>query len=49
MESKEIMQRSDLVVKEKVSSFIEAPEKMKPVLEEFKRVVRYELPEGLHP
>jgi len=37
------------VVKEKVTLSIEVAEKMKPMLEEFKRVVQDELPEGLPP
>ena len=42
-------QRFALVVKEEVAPSIEIPEKMKPMLEEFKRVVYDELPEGLPP
>jgi len=37
------------VVKKKVAPSIEVPEKMKPVLEEFKEVVHDELPEELLP
>ena len=42
-------QRLALVIKEKVAPPIEVPEKMKLVLEEFKRVVHGELSEGLPP
>jgi len=48
MESKEIKQRFALVKKE-VAPFIEVPEKMKPMLEKFKRVVHYEFLKGLQP
>ena len=41
--------RFALVVKEEVALSIEVPKKMKPMLEEFKRVVHDELPEGLSP
>jgi len=37
------------VVKEEVTPSIEVPEKMKPILEELKRVVHDELPERLSP
>ena len=47
MESKETKQRVALVVKEEIPPLIEVPEKMKSMLEEFKRVVHDELSEGL--
>ena len=43
MESIEIKKRFTLVVKKEVSLYIEVPEKMKPMLEEFKKVVYDEL------
>jgi len=48
VESKETKQRFALVVKE-VAPSIEVPEKMKPMLKEFKRIIHAELPEGLSP
>jgi len=49
VESKETKQIFALVVKEKVGPCIEVFEKMKLMLEEFKRVVHDELLEGLPP
>ena len=48
VESKETKQRFALVVKE-VNPAIEVPEKMKPMLEEFQRIVHNELPDELLP
>jgi len=48
VEPNETKPRFALLVKE-VASSIEVPEKMKPGLEEFKRVVHDELLEGLPP
>ena len=49
VESKETKQQFSLVVKEKVGATIEVPEKMKPMLEEFQRIVHDELPNELPP
>ena len=43
------MPRFALVVKEEVTRTVRIPEKMKPLLEEFKGVVHDELPKGLPP
>ena len=48
-ESKETRQQFALVVKEEVAPPIDIPEEMKPVLEEFKRILPPELPDGLPP
>jgi len=48
MESKETKQRFSLAIKE-VTQTARIPDKMKPLLEEFKGVVHDELPEGLPP
>jgi len=48
VESKEIKQRFALIVKE-VTQPTEIPEKMKPLFEEFKRVLHDELPYRLPP
>jgi len=47
VESKETKQIFTLVIKEEVAPSIEVPEKMKPMLEEFKEVVHDELSKGL--
>jgi len=49
VKSKETKQRFALVVKKEVAPSIEVFEKMKPLLEELKRVVHDELSEGLPP
>jgi len=38
-----------LIVKEEIGLAIEVPEKMKPMLEEFQRIVYDELPDELSP
>ena len=49
MESKETKQQFALAVKEKIGPAIEVPEKMKPTLEEFQRIVCDELSDKLSP
>ena len=49
MESKETKQRFALVVKEEVDPAIEVPEKMKPMLEEFQRIVHNKILDELPP
>jgi len=49
VKSKEIKENFALVVKEKVTTSIEIPKKMKPMLEEFKEVVHDKPSEGLQP
>jgi len=49
VESKETKQQFSLVVKEKVGATIEVPEKMKPMLEEFQRIVHDEFSDELPP
>jgi len=49
VKSKETNKRFALVVKEEVAPSIEVPGKMNLMLEEFKRVIQDELPEGLPP
>jgi len=49
VESKETKQRFVLVVKEEVIPIIEVPEKMKPMLKEFQRIVHDELSDKLSP
>jgi len=49
MESKETKQRFALIVKEEIGSTIEIPKKMKPMLEEFQRIVHDELLDELSP
>ena len=48
-ESKETKQIFALVVKEEVVPSIEVPEKLKPMLGEFKRIVHNDLPDKLSP
>ena len=43
VESKETKQRFALIVKDEVEPSVEVPEKMKPILEEFQRIVHDEL------
>jgi len=49
VESKKTKQRFVLIVKEEVGPVIEVPEKMKPMLEELKRIVHDELRTNCHP
>ena len=49
VELKETKQSFALIVKEVVAPSIEVSEKIKLMLEEFKRIVHNELPEGLPP
>jgi len=49
VESKETKQQFSLVVKEKVIPAIDIPDKMKPMPEEFQRIVHDELPYELPP
>ena len=49
VESKKTKQQFALIVKEEVNLAIEVSEKMKPMLEEFQRIVHDELPNELPP
>jgi len=49
MESKETKQQFTLVVKEEVGPAIEVPDKMKPMLKEFQRIIHDKLPDELLP
>ena len=49
VEFKETKQQFALVVKEEVGPAIEVPEKMKPMLEEFQRIVHEQLPDEVPP